>query len=93
MQFSTNANNALNSNQNVSPFQLGVSHHVRQKTPVRIYNSNINKFEYEVTTTYKRNQNAELNSIHTQSDVSVKSMVIHNDGKYNDQTYNIDIIS
>lgn len=53
--------------------------HRRQKTPVKIYNSNFNKFDYEVSTKQKNNYISEFNAMHTPSNISTQSLVIHND--------------
>lgn len=62
----------------VDMYKPGTIHHMRQKTPVKIYNSNLNKFDYEVNMKHKRNK-SDFNNLHTPSNVSVHSMVIHND--------------
>ena len=80
MQPLTNSKESSNNFLSVPGYKLGASHHVRQKTPVKIYNSNLNKFEYEVNMKHKRNL-SEFNAMHTPSNLSVQSMIIHNDCK------------
>ena len=57
-------------------------HHTRQKTPLKIYNSNLNQFEYEAIAKQKRNQLEEFNAINTPSNISLQSFVINNDSTY-----------
>lgn len=81
MHSSAYASDTTNASLGISQLRPAGPFHTRQKTPVKIYNSNFNKFDYEVNTKQKNTHFSEFTSMITPSNLSAQSLVIHNDSK------------